>query len=150
MNDDRLARALAGALLALRITLGLCLLQWGVERVVVPQSTTLIWSHFYGLNLSAALGYLFGAIEIAIAACLLLGVFRTAAYGAALALHTVTVLVTWRQLLDPWGDPVNHLFIAGLPVLGGFLALFLLRDWDRGVTGAIARPIPASGRRAPP
>jgi putative oxidoreductase len=59
--------------------------------------------------------------------------FRTPAYGAALALHTVTTLVTWRQLADPWGDAANHLFVAGIPVLGGFLALFLLRDWDRGL-----------------
>jgi putative oxidoreductase len=41
--------------------------------------------------------------------------------------------VTWRQLLHPWADPVNHLFIAGVPVLGAFIALFLLRDWDRGI-----------------
>jgi len=48
-------------------------------------------------------------------------------------LHAVTVLVTWRQLIDPWGDPINHLFIAGVPVLGGFVALFLLRHWDRSI-----------------
>jgi hypothetical protein len=75
----------------------------------------------------------FGAIEIAIAGCLFLGVLRTAAYGAALALHAVSVLVTWRQLLNPWGDAMNHLFIASVPVLGGLLALFLLRHWDRGI-----------------
>lgn len=46
---------------------------------------------------------------------------------------TVPVLVTWRQLANPRGDPVNHLFVAGIPVLGGFLAPFLLREWDRGV-----------------
>jgi hypothetical protein len=55
----------------------------------------------------------------------------TVAYGAALALHAVTVLVSWRQLLHPWADPVNHLFIASIPVLGGLIALFLLRHWDR-------------------
>lgn len=132
MPDDRLATALRRALLALRVTLGLFLLQWGVEKFVVPESTVGIWGHFYGLALPAAAGYLFGAAEIAIALCLFLGLFRTPAYGAALALHAVTTIVTWRQLADPWGDPVNHLFVAGLPVLGGFLALYLLREWDRG------------------
>jgi uncharacterized membrane protein YphA (DoxX/SURF4 family) len=132
MPDDRLATALRRALLALRVTLGLFLLQWGVEKFVVPESMVGIWGHFYGLALPAAVGYLFGAAEIAIALCLFLGMFRTPAYGAALALHAVTTIVTWRQLADPWGDPVNHLFVAGLPVLGGFLALFLLREWDRG------------------
>ncbi len=133
MADDALSKALFRALLALRITLGLFLLQWGVEKFVVPQSSTFIWSHFYGVNVPQTLGYIFGAAEIAIAICMILGLFRTIIYGAALILHTITVLVTWRQLIDPWGDPINHLFTAGVPVLGGFLALFLLRHWDRGV-----------------
>jgi putative oxidoreductase len=133
MADDALSKALFRALLALRITLGLFLLQWGVEKFVVPQSSTFIWSHFYGVNVPQTLGYIFGAAEIAIALCMILGLFRTIIYGAALILHTITVLVTWRQLIDPWGDPINHLFTAGVPVLGGFLALFLLRHWDRGV-----------------
>jgi uncharacterized membrane protein YphA (DoxX/SURF4 family) len=135
MADEALSKALFRALLALRITLGLFLLQWGVEKFVVPQSNIFIWSHFYGIDVSRTLGYAFGAAEIAIALCIMLGLFRTVTYGAALILHAVTVLVTWRQLIDPWGDPINHLFTAGVPVLGGFLALFLLRHWDRGVLG---------------
>ena len=131
MTDDALARALPRALLALRVTLGLFLLQWGVEKFVVPESTVGIWGHFYGIDVSPTLGYVFGAVEIAIAACLFLGRFLTVAAGAALVLHAVTVLVSWRQLLDPWGDPVNHLFVASIPVLGGFIALFLLRHWVR-------------------
>lgn len=133
MTDDTLRRALPRALLVLRVTLGLFLLQWGVEKFVVPQSTVGIWSHFYGLDVPVTLGYLFGAVEIAIAGCLFLGVFRTVAYGAAVVLHAVSVLVSWRQLVDPWGDPANHLFIAGVPVLGALIALFLLRRWDRGI-----------------
>jgi putative oxidoreductase len=105
----------------LRITLALFLLQWGVEKFVVPQNTVAIW------------GYLFGLVEIAIAGCLLLGVYRTVTYGAAMALHAVSVIVSWRQLIEPWSDPSNHLFIAAVPVLGAFIALFLLRHWDRGV-----------------
>ena len=93
------------------------------------------------------MGYLFGAAEIAIAGCLFLGLFRTVAYGAALGLHAISVLVSWRQLLDPWGDAANHLFIAGIPVLGALIALFLLRHWDHGVL-AIGGSSTASG--APP
>jgi putative oxidoreductase len=133
MKDEALSQTLSRALLVLRITLGLFLLQWGIEKFVVPQNTVAIWSYFYGLNVSPILGYLFGAAEIAIAGCLFLGLFRTAAYGAALGLHTISMLVSWRQLLDPWGDPANHLFIAGVPVLGALIALFLLRHWDRGL-----------------
>ena len=131
MDERRLTRALPRALLVLRITLGLFLLQWGVEKFVVPENTVAIWGYFYGLEVSRTLGYLFGAIEIVIAACLFLGVVRTVTYGAAAVLHAISVIVSWRQLLDPWGDPANHLFIAGVPVLGGLVALFLLRHWDR-------------------
>jgi putative oxidoreductase len=143
MTDEALAKALPRALLALRITLGLFLLQWGVEKFVVPQSNVAIWGYYYGLNVPQTLGYLFGAVEIAIAFCLFLGLFRTVAYGAALALHAVTVIVSWRELLDPWGTDVNHLFIASIPVLGALIALFLLRHWDRGV-------LPARERSAAP
>jgi putative oxidoreductase len=119
------------ALLALRFTLALFLLQWGIEKFIVPGNTPMIWGYFYGLNVPQALAYVFGVIEIAIAACLVLGIFRTPAYGAALILHAVTVVVTWRRLASPWADPANHLFIASVPVLGAFLALFLLRDLDK-------------------
>ena len=135
MDDEALARTLRRALLVLRVTLGVFLLQWGVEKFVVPENTPAIWGYFYGLSVPQALAYLFGAAEIAIAICLFLGVFRTISYGAALGLHAISVIVSWRQLLDPWGDPANHLFIAGIPVLGAFLALFLLRQWDRGLRG---------------
>lgn len=121
------------ALLALRVTLGVFLLQWGIEKFVVPQNTPGIWGYFYGLQVPQVAAYGFGVVEIAIAISVLLGVFKTWAYAAALGLHAVTLAVTWRQLLSPWSDPANHLFIAGLPVLGAFVALYLLRHLDRGV-----------------
>jgi putative oxidoreductase len=133
MPDDAILPTLRRALLALRITLGLFLLQWGLEKFIVPENTVAIWGQFYGMQVSQTIGYAFGAVEIALALCLFLGIYRTIAYGAALALHTVTVVVTWRQLTNPWGDPINHLFLAGVPVLGAFFALFLLRQWDHGV-----------------
>jgi len=131
MNGESHSLAVSRAVMALRVTLGIFLLQWGSEKFLEPGINVAIWGHFYGLAVSHAVGYVFGAIEIAIAVCMFLGIFRTPAYGAALALHAVSVAVSWRQLVDPWGDPSNHLFIAGIPVLGALLALFLLRNWDR-------------------
>ncbi|MEQ1865469.1 MAG: DoxX family membrane protein [Micropepsaceae bacterium] len=136
MKDDVLAIALLRALFALRVTLGIFLLQWGVEKFVVPSNTVAIWGYFYGLEVPAASAYVFGIAEIAIAVCLFLGLYRTIFYGAAMVLHAVTVVVSWRQLIDPWGGDANHLFVASVPVLGAFVALFLLRHWDRGVLDA--------------
>jgi uncharacterized membrane protein YphA (DoxX/SURF4 family) len=128
-----IGKRITPALLVLRVTLGIFLVQWGVEKFVAPQNTPAIWNYFYGLNMPQAAAYLFGVVEIALAICLFLGLFRTIAYAAAMFLHAVSVLVSWRQLADPWADPANHLFIAGVPVLGAFITLFLLRDFDRGV-----------------
>jgi uncharacterized membrane protein YphA (DoxX/SURF4 family) len=136
VDNEVSIRVLRRALLALRLTLGLFLLQWGVEKFVMPSNTAAIWGYFYGLDVPAAAGYAFGAAEIAIAACLILGLYRTVTYGAAMVLHAVTVVVSWRQLIDPWGGDANHLFVASVPVLGAFVALFLLRAWDRGVFDA--------------
>jgi putative oxidoreductase len=121
------------ALLVLRLTLGIFLLQWGLEKFIAPGNTPAIWGYFYGIAMPESAAYLFGAAEVVIAACIFLGIARTVAYGTAMILHAVSVVVSWRQLIDPWADPYNHLFIAGLPVLGGFIALFLLRHHDRGV-----------------
>jgi len=138
MNGDALTPTLQRALLVLRITLGIFLLQWGVEKFVVPGNTPAIWGYFYGLSVPEITAYAFGVAEIAIAVCLILGLFRTISYGAALALHAVSVVVSWRQLIDPWGNDSNHLFIAAVPVLGALIALFMLRQWDRGILDAKA------------
>lgn len=137
MDDIARPRELRAALLALRITLGIFLLQWGIEKFLVPESTVGIWQHFYGMQVTPVVSYAFGVLEVLLAFCLFLGAFRTIAYGASLTLHAVTVLVSWQPLLDPWGNPVNHLFIASVPVLGAFLALFLLRNRDRGVFDSV-------------
>ena len=120
----------ANALLILRITLGIFLLQWGVEKFMVPDNTPAIWGHFYGITVPTFAPMIFGVVEVALALCLFLGIFQTPAYLAAAILHAVTVAVSWKVLIDPWGTPMNHLFVASIPVLGGFIALFLMRKLD--------------------
>jgi len=63
---------------------------------------------------------------------LLLGAFRTISYGLSLIVHTITVIVSWRQLFDPWGfaQVGNHLWISTWPTWGAFMALYLLRFRD--------------------
>jgi len=120
----------ATALLILRITLGIFLLQWGIEKFMAPDNTPAIWESFYGISMPASAATLFGIVEVALALCLFLGIFQTPAYLAAAFLHAVSVAVSWKVLIDPYGGPANHLFIASIPVLGGFVALFLMRKLD--------------------
>jgi len=122
------------ALAVLRMSLGVFLLLWGVEKFVIPEVTVQIWGGFYGVGLAAALVPLVGALESALALAITVGLWRRATYGLGLLLHAVSVAATWRQLLDPWGlrsgGSPNHLFLAGVPVLAAFVALYLLRDRD--------------------
>ena len=122
------------ALAVLRVSLGVFLLLWGVEKFVIPEVTVQIWGGFYGVGLAAALVPLVGALESALALAITVGLWRRATYGLGLLLHAVSVAATWRQLLDPWGlrsgGSPNHLFLAGVPVLAAFVALYLLRDRD--------------------
>lgn len=122
---------LALSLLALRLTLGVFLLQWGIEKFVVPATTTAIFKNFYGLEVGGAMPALLGTGQVVLALALIAGVLPRLSYGAALLLHSVTVLVTIPRLLAPWNPVSNHFFIAGVPVLAGFFALYLLREADR-------------------
>jgi putative oxidoreductase len=128
---------LALALLVLRVTLGLFLLQWGIEKFVVPGTTLAIFRNFYGFDPGALAPPVLGALQVVLALAFLLGVRPRITYGVALLLHSVTTLVTIPRLLAPWNPVSNHLFIAGVPVLAAFFALYLLRDADRYRLGGV-------------
>ena len=129
--SSNVARNAAG-LLVLRFFLGIFLLQWSIEKLILPSSAVRISQGFYNISLPQSAPYFLGSAELALSLALLFGVFRTASYGLALAIHTVTVIVSWRQLSDPYGlaKVGNHLCIATLPTFGGFVALFLMRYSD--------------------
>lgn len=128
------ARTLALALAVLRISLGLFLLMWALEKFFIPQATVGIWDTFYLIPIGPAIPYLVGAVEAILALAILVGFMRPASYGLGLAIHAVSVLSTWKQLIDPWGlvffERPQHLFLAGVPVLAAFFVLFILREAD--------------------
>jgi putative oxidoreductase len=122
-------RRAAAALLILRVSLGIFLLQWGIEKLVIPESAIRIGRHFYGVGLSGAAVGVSGTAETLLALGLLLGIYRGWTYGIAVVVHAASVIATWRQLLHPFTGH-NHLYIAGVPVLAAFVLLYMLREWD--------------------
>lgn len=124
MNETRLARSL----LILRVSLALFLLLWGFDKIVASEGTVGIFDHFYKLSIGTTSATVIGVLEVLLALAIFAGLWKTFTYGLGLLLHTISTLSTWQQLLSPFGD--NHLFIAALPVLGAFVALFLLRNQD--------------------
>lgn len=128
-------RRIAQALLVLRLTLAIFLFQWGMEKFLHPEYTQGIGKAFYGIEIGNSLAYGIGTVQLIIVACLVLGLFKRIAYGAVTLMHGITVLVSYKQLLDPYGvasgKPYYHLFVASVPVLGAFILLYMLRGYDR-------------------
>ena len=122
-------RPMALALAVLRISLGLFLLLWAVGKFVAPHGTVGIWKGFYGITIGPSAPYVLGAAETALSLAILVGLWRRISYGLGLLLHLVSAAATWKQLIDPWGRG-HDLFLAGVPVLAGFFALYLLREAD--------------------
>lgn len=117
------------ALLILRIGLGVFLFLWSIDKLIAPGKTVVIFEYFYHLPIAPAIAQAIGAAELLLSIGIILGFKKTFTYGLGTALHAASTLSTYEQLLSPFGK--NHLFIAALPVLAAFLALFLLRKQDR-------------------
>jgi len=121
------------ALLVLRLSLVVFFAVWAVEKLVKPEAAIAIAGAFYGVELTTMMAYLTGAVQIVMLALFAAGIARTASYGFFLLIHTVSVLSSYEQMLNPY-QSYNHLFQAGLPTLAALVALFMLRDQDRLLT----------------
>jgi putative oxidoreductase len=104
------------ALAILRGSLGVFLLLWGIGKLVVAAGAATI---------SPPLSGGVATLEIVLGAFILLGLWRRWSYAALFSVHVGSLLLWWRTLQDPWG-----VALAGLPVCGALVALYLLRDRD--------------------
>jgi len=109
------ARTERWALLILRASLGVFLLL-GIGKLAFSAGPAAVSSSL----LSAV-----ATLEGVLAASIVLGVGRRWSYGAMLLVHVGSLLLFWGQLRDPWA-----VALAGLPVCGALVTLYLLRDRD--------------------
>lgn len=123
------------ALLALRLTLSAFFLVWAIEKFVKPETTAAIFARFYGLDdLPPEASYAAGAIQLfLIAGFTVAARFRWFFVGALMLMHGFVTVTTWDILINPY-EGSNHLFWAGVPTLGGLIALFALRERDTLLT----------------
>ncbi len=132
-----------GSLLLLRVSLGLLMLIWGVDKLVNVRHGLEVSRHFYfGAFDSAPLLQAFGVAQMALGALVVLGVARRVVYPALLAITGVTLLGVWRSVVDPWGwwlEGANVLFYPSLIIFAGSLALWAFRDEDRLGVGSRRR-----------
>jgi uncharacterized membrane protein YphA (DoxX/SURF4 family) len=116
-------------LFILRLATGLFFLQWGIEKLIKPETTASIFDHFYGLNLSLFMSQALGGLEVLLALSILAGFKRRLVYGAAFVMHLGSTLSTWAQLTQPYSGN-NHLFAAAVPLLAALWLLFRMADYD--------------------
>lgn len=122
------------ALATIRISIGVFFLVWSLEKILAPEVAQRVFSTFYFVaDLPPEVSIALGIAQTAIVVAFLLGLFRTWTYGTLLVMHAFSVISTWERLANPY-EPPNHLFWAGVPVLGALFALFLLRDADTALS----------------
>ena len=131
------------SLLLARLSLGLLMLIWGVDKLVNVKHGLTVSEHFYlGAFTSAALLQAFGVAQMALGVLILLGVARRFAYPALLAVTGATLLGVWKSVVDPWGwylEGANVLFYPSLIIFAASLVLWAFRDEDRLVVRRRAR-----------
>lgn len=142
------------SLLLLRISLGLLMLIWGLDKLVNVEHGLRVSEGFYlGIFNSAALLRGFGVFQVVLGLLILLGAFRRYTDPVLLAITGITLLGVWRSILDPWGwflEGSNVLFFPSLIIFAAALVVQAFRAEDllsldawRARRGSLApRPAP--------
>ncbi len=129
MSNDATQGPLRLSLFLLRVSLGLFLLIWSIEKLVKPEGTVRIFESFYRMDISPEIAFALGIPQVLLSLAIVLGLYKTVTYGLGLILHAISTISTYAQLLNPF-ERGNHLFLAAIPVLIAFIVIFLMRRDD--------------------
>lgn len=130
----------AAALCALRVSLGLLLVWWGLARAITPDMGINVQKHFYfGLFESTALQAAFGYVELGVGVLVAAGLVRVVAVPMQLAITGFSAATIWSALLDPFAlylpvaklAPVQHLFYPSVIALCGAAVMIAFSAQDR-------------------
>lgn len=115
-------------LLLLRVSLGLLMIWWGLDKLVNVEHGVRVAEGFYlGIGAAPALLQVFGVIQILLGLLVIIGLLRRFAYPALAAITLVTALGVWKSILDPWGwvlGRTNALFYPSLIIFAGALVMW--------------------------
>lgn len=114
----------------LRISMGLFLALWGIDKLAATKGSIGIFSTFYGVDVGALVIQAAGVAEILLGVMLAVGLFRVSAAWIALTVNAVSTIGSWRQILDPWGwlgltDGGGHLFLASIVIMAANVVIVL-------------------------
>lgn len=118
------------SLLLLRISMGLFLALWGVDKIMAVEGATGIFERFYLFDPGAVAVRALGALEVGLGIVLISGRWALTAAWTALIVNLIPTLASWRQILDPWGlfgltRGGTHLFLASIVVIAVSIVLVI-------------------------
>lgn len=124
----------AKSLLLLRISIGVLMVLWGIDKLVNVGHGIAVSEGFYGGLFSAPVRLqAFGVLQILLGFGVIVGLRRTLLYPALLVITGVSVLAVWRSIVDPWGwvlEGSNVLFYPSVIIFAGSLVLWAFREED--------------------
>ncbi len=130
----------ASSLLILRLTLGGFLFLWAIEKFIIPGKVIKLYEKFFfGIIDDITMTYVVGAVLTIMSVAFIIGAYKRWVYLYGFAIHAITVIFTWVRIVDPYGlmeksdlfrGKPEHLFLASVPVLAAFWALYVMRDSD--------------------
>ncbi|KAB7610402.1 hypothetical protein F9L33_13960 [Amylibacter sp. SFDW26] len=120
------------ALLIIRVTAATFLGLWATLKFHHPEWQRNIFTGFYKIDfieISDALSYGLGTIQVLIVLAFLLGLWRFWSYGLVMLMSAAGVIGSLGAFVEYYNFPKN-LMLASIPTLGALIALFILRDLD--------------------
>lgn len=140
------------ALLLLRISVGLLIVWWGLDKIVNPAHGLAVSDRFYsGLLTWPALMPIFGGVQIAAGLLFMAGLFRRVVDPVVLLINAGTMVGVWRSIVDPWGwvlEGTNALFYPSLTIFAASLLLLAIRNEETLVLDRRRSGRPGVGRSA--
>jgi uncharacterized membrane protein YphA (DoxX/SURF4 family) len=121
-------------LLLLRVSLGLLLVFWGLDKLVNVDHSVRVAERFY-LGVGSTVWFLnaFGVVETLIGVLVVVGKWRRLTYPLMLAMFTVSGLSVWKSIVDPWGwvfADTNVLFYPSLIIFAATLVVWGFKEED--------------------
>jgi putative oxidoreductase len=122
------------SLLFLRVSMGLFMVVWGLDKLVnVEHGMRVSEAFYFGAFSVPLLLQAFGVVQVLAGVLIVLGLGRRWVYPLLLAVAGVTMLGVWKSIVDPWGwvlEGSNALFYPSLIVFAASLVLWAFREED--------------------
>jgi len=125
------------SLFLLRLSIGLLVFWWGLDKVTDVEHAVGVSDAFYsGLLSSPAVMPILGVLQMLVGAAYVAGFQRAWVNWVVLLINTGSMVGVWRSIVDPFGhfmDGTNALFFPSLTVFAGCLVLIAFRDEEEVV-----------------